>query len=57
MNQPPHPDTAFERECRRLLGISGREFLRRMETDDFPPRFDPGSVVYLQELIVTDATD
>lgn len=57
MNLPPRRESAFEYECRRLLGITGKEFLTRMATDDFPDRFDRAAVVYLQELIVTGATD
>lgn len=53
----PRRETGFETECRRLLGITGREFLQRMETDDFPDSFDRKAVVYLQELIVKGADD
>lgn len=53
----PRRETGFETECRRLLGISGKEFLRRMETDDFPDHFDRAAVAYVQELIVTGADE
>lgn len=44
-------ETSFETECRRLLGITGKEFLIRLKEDDFAG-FDAGSVKYLSDLVV-----
>lgn len=47
----PSPTSAFEHECRRLLAMSGNEFLERMKTDDFGPEYNVNDVMYLMELI------